>query len=265
MPTGSTASSDRPSHLTIFYGDPMRPLLIFSVILIVACTTETFAQGFEKTKYQADSSRTLQYALLKPQKVEAGKKYPLVLTLHGAGGRGNKNWERNCLANTVLARPEMRSKYPCFIVAPTVSKQGSWRGESLDDALELVGKLLKKLPVDPDRVYVTGQSMGGYGTFEAMARKPELFAAGAPVCGGNQASNAKKMASIPIWVFHGEKDRVVPVARSREMVEAIKKAGGKPRYTELPGVRHNAWTPAYKNQELWKWMFSQKRTKAKSS
>ena len=75
----------------------MRPLLIFSVILIVACTTETFAQGFEKTKYQADSSRTLQYALLKPQKVEAGKKYPLVLALHGAGGRGNKNWERNCV------------------------------------------------------------------------------------------------------------------------------------------------------------------------
>jgi predicted peptidase len=235
------------------------------VILFLCSATGTFADDFEKTEYKSDSSRTLQYALLKPQKVEAGKKYPLLLSLHGAGGRGNKNWERNCFANKVLSGGEMRSKYPCFILAPTVSKQGSWKSESMDDVLELVGKLLKKLPVDPDRVYVTGQSMGGYGTFEAMARKPELFAAGAPVCGGNQASNAKKMASIPIWVFHGEKDRVVPVARSREMVEAIKKAGGKPRYTELPGVRHNAWTPAYKNQELWKWMFSQKRTKAKSS
>lgn len=243
----------------------MRPGLIFSVILIISCATEAFSQGFEKTKYQSDSSRTLDYALLKPQKVEAGKKYPLVLALHGAGGRGNKNWQRNCLANNVLSRPDMRTRYPCFILAPTVPKQGSWRGESLDDVLELVGKLLKKLPVDPGRVYVTGQSMGGYGTFEAMARRPGLFAAGAPVCGGNQASNAKKMASIPIWVFHGEKDRVVPVARSREMVEAIKKAGGKPRYTELPGVRHNAWTPAYNNAELWKWMFAQERKKAKSS
>ena len=159
----------------------------------------------------------------------------------------------------------MRGKYPCFIIAPTVSKQGSWKGESMDDVLELVGKLLKKLPIDPGRVYVTGQSMGGGGTYEAMARKPELFAAGVPVCGGNKVSNAKKMASIAIWVFHGEKDRVVPVERGREMVEAIRKAGGKPRYSELPGVRHNSWTPAYKNQELWKWLFAQKRTKAKST
>ncbi|MDE0739250.1 MAG: prolyl oligopeptidase family serine peptidase [Planctomycetota bacterium] len=242
----------------------MRPGLSCCVILLLFSAGETFADGFEKTEYKADSSRTLQYALLKPQKVEDGKKYPLLLSLHGAGGRGNKNWERNCLANKVLSGREMRGKYPCFILAPTVSKQGSWKGESMDDVLELVGKLLKKLPIDPGRVYVTGQSMGGGGTYEAMARKPELFAAGVPVCGGNKVSNAKKMASIAIWVFHGEKDRVVPVESGREMVEAIRKAGGKPRYSELPGVRHNSWTPAYKNQELWKWLFAQKRTKAKA-
>jgi predicted peptidase len=242
----------------------MRPGLICCVILLLFSAGETFADGFEKTEYKADSSRTLQYALLKPQKVEDGKKYPLLLSLHGAGGRGNKNWERNCLANKVLSGREMRGKFPCFILAPTVSKQGSWKGEPMDDVLELVGKLLKKLPIDPGRVYVTGQSMGGGGTYEALARKPELFAAGVPVCGGNKVSNAKKMASIAIWVFHGEKDRVVPVERGREMVEAIRKAGGKPRYSELPGVRHNSWTPAYKNQELWKWLFAQKRTKAKA-
>ena len=243
----------------------MRPGLSCCVILLLFSSTETFAEDFEKTEYKADSARTLQYALLKPQKVEAGKKYPLLLSLHGAGGRGNKNWERNCFANKVLSGGEMRSKYPCFILAPTVSKQGSWKSESMDDVLELVGKLLKKLPIDPGRVYVTGQSMGGGGTYEAMARKPELFAAGVPVCGGNKVENAKKMASIPIWAFHGEKDRVVHVERGREMIEAIKKAGGKPRYTELPGVRHNSWTPAYKNQEMWKWLFAQKRTKAKST
>jgi predicted peptidase len=242
----------------------MKPGFIPCVILLLFSSTETFAEDFEKTEYKADSARTLQYALLKPQKVEDEKKYPLLLSLHGAGGRGNKNWERNCLANKVLSGREMRSKYPCFILAPTVSKQGSWKSESMDDVLELLGKLLKKLPIDPDRVYVTGQSMGGGGTYEAMARKPELFAAGVPVCGSNKVSNAKKMASIAIWVFHGEKDRVVPVERGREMVEAIRKAGGKPRYSELPGVRHNSWTPAYKNQELWKWLFSQKKKKVKS-
>ena len=82
--------------------------------------------------------------------------------------------------------------------------------------------------------------------------------------GGNKVENAKKMASIPIWAFHGEKDRVVHVERGREMIEAIKKAGGKPRYSELPGVRHNSWTPAYKNPELWKWLFAQKKKKVKS-
>ncbi|MBA19893.1 MAG: phospholipase [Planctomycetes bacterium] len=242
----------------------MRPSLICCVILLLCSATETFADGFEKTEYKADSSRTLQYALLKPQKVEDGKKYPLLLSLHGAGGRGNKNWERNCFANKVLSAKEMRSKYPCFILAPTVSKQSSWKGASMDDVLELAGKLLTKLPIDPDRVYVTGQSMGGGGTYEAMARKPDLFAAGVPVCGGNKVENAKKMAAIPIWAFHGEKDRVVHVERGREMIEAIKKAGGKPRYSELPGVRHNSWTPAYKNPELWKWLFAQKKKKVKS-
>ena len=96
----------------------MKPILICCAVLLLCSATETFADGFEKTEYKADSSRTLQYALLKPQKVEDGKKYPLLLSLHGAGGRGYKNWERNCLANKVLSGREMRSKYPCFILAP---------------------------------------------------------------------------------------------------------------------------------------------------
>ncbi|MCH2580650.1 MAG: hypothetical protein MK133_05555 [Planctomycetes bacterium] len=148
----------------------MSPGLSCCVILLLFSSTETFAEDFEKTEYKADSARTLQYALLKPQKVEAGKKYPLLLSLHGAGGRGHKNWERNCFANKVLSGGEMRSKYPCFILAPTVSKQGSWKSESMDDVLELVGKLLAKLPIAPDRVYVTGPSMGGGGNYEALAR-----------------------------------------------------------------------------------------------
>ena len=106
--------------------------------------------------------------------------------------------------------------------------------------------------------------MGGFGSWLLMDKYPKLFAAGVPICGGGKATSAKNLVDIPIWAFHGEKDRVVHVERGREMIEAIKKAGGKPRYSELPGVRHNSWTPAYKNPELWKWLFAQKKKKVKS-
>jgi len=182
---------------------------------------DSAAKTFEKTEFKTASGRGLRYSILRPTKVDTDRKYPLVITLHGIGGRGAKDWERNCYANSVLAKPAMRTKFPCFVVAPTVDKPSHWAGDRLADVFELVEHLRQELPVDPDRIYVTGQSMGGYGTFEAIVRRPGLFAAAAPVCGGNKPANAKTIAGIPIWIFHGAKDRMVPVARSREMVEAL--------------------------------------------
>lgn len=239
----------------------MTCLLITSVAHAEATFADSAAKTFEKTEFKTASGRGLRYAILRPTKVDTDRKYPLVITLHGIGGREAKNWERNCCANSVLAKPAMREKYPCFVVAPTCDKRSFWAGERLADVFELVEHLQKELPVDSDRTYVTGQSMGGYGTFAAIVNRPKLFAAAAPVCGGNNPANAAKIAPIPIWIFHGAKDGTVPVARSREMVEAIRKAGGKPKYTEFPNVRHAAWTPAYANEELWQWMFNQRREK----
>ncbi|MEM7012387.1 MAG: prolyl oligopeptidase family serine peptidase, partial [Verrucomicrobiota bacterium] len=113
--------------------------------------------------------------------------------------------------------------------------------------------------IDSKRIYVTGQSMGGFGTFAAIVQRPDLFAAAVPVCGGHQPENAEKIAGVPIWVFHGAKDTGVPVKLSRDMVEAIRKAGGDPKYTEYPNVGHNAWTPAYATAELWEWVFEQRK------
>ena len=216
-----------------------------------------------KTTFQAASGRGVRYWILSPAEVGADRKYPLVVTLHGIAGRGARNWERNCHANSVLAKPAMRKEYPCFVVAPTIDKPNFWTAGPLADVFDLIEHLKKELPVDSGRIYVTGQSMGGYGTFEAIVQRPDLFAAAAPVCGGNKPVNAKRIAHIPIWVFHGAKDRVVPVARSREMVEAIRKAGGKPQYTEFPNVRHAAWPPAYNNEDLWRWMFKQNKNPAR--
>ncbi|NNE90483.1 MAG: prolyl oligopeptidase family serine peptidase [Verrucomicrobiales bacterium] len=225
------------------------------------------AADFEKSAFTGKSGKKLKFALLQPETVKDGEKYPLVITLHGVGGRGKTTWTGNCAANGVLAKPEMRKKYPCFVMAPTCAKAETWqpvarlRGEGrLPDVFELIEKLLKDHPIDPKRVYVTGQSMGGFGTFGAVGQRPDLFAAAAPVCGGYDPSKAEKFAKIPIWIFHGEKDTTVPVSMSREMVEALKKAGGEPNYTEFPGVGHNSWTPAYAKDELWEWLFAREKS-----
>jgi predicted peptidase len=104
--------------------------------------------------------------------------------------------------------------------------------------------------------------MGGYGTWHALALRPGFFAAAVPVCGGADLKSAEKIKDVPIWVFHGDKDNAVPVARSREMVEALKKAGGSPKYTEYPGVGHNSWDKAYADPEMFAWLFAQKRKKS---
>src|SRR5207237_1227270 len=113
--------------------------------------------------------------------------------------------------------------------------------------------------IDRKRIYLTGLSMGGYGTWVLLARKPELFAAGVPICGGGHVEGAKKLAKIPIWAFHGDKDGAVPPERSREMIEAIEKAGGKPKYTEYGGVGHDSWTRTYRDPKMHEWLFAQKK------
>ncbi len=243
----------------------MRTLSII-FILTLAGITGVFAQGFEKSEFEASSGDKLRYALLKPIKVEAGKKYPLVIALHGAAGRGAKNWLRNSAANAALGKPEMREKFPCYVIAPVTEKSETWRKvgslagkERLSDVFELIDHLLKDLPIDRKRIYVTGQSMGGAGTYAAIAARPDFFAAAVPVCGRHKVEDAKIFVNTPIWIFHGAKDKTVDVKNSREMIEALKKAGGSPKYTEYPKAGHNSWTPAYNTDELWKWMFEQRQ------
>jgi poly(3-hydroxybutyrate) depolymerase len=125
--------------------------------------------------------------------------------------------------------------------------------------LEVLGQLRKEFSLDERRLYITGLSMGGYGTWDAIERHPALFAAAVPVCGGGDEALAARIKDIPIWCFHGGADNVVPVGRSRNMIEAIKAAGGKPKYTEYPGVGHNSWDKAYSEPELAGWLFAQRR------
>lgn len=228
------------------------------------------------------------YRLLAPANVEPGKKYPLVLFLHGAGERGDDNRIQLLYLPTWMSDDDDRQRFPCYLLAPQCPKTKWWfdakrafakpksEGEtadkpaepsgpaSLSDELKAVSRMvdeaLAKHPIDPDRVYLTGLSMGGFGSWALAAAQPERFAALAPICGGGDAGTADRLATLPIWVVHGAADPVVPVARSRTMVEAVKKAGGNVQYHELEGVGHDSWTPAYREGDgLLKWLFEQRR------
>jgi predicted peptidase len=232
----------------------------------------------EAKEFQADG-KTLLYRILKPTDTEAGKKYPLVLVLHGAGERGNDNkkqlvWFWDAKKPRVLGRPEVAAA-KAFVVVPQCpdGKQwvdvpwakGSYKSPEISEPIKLtlglVDSLIKDLPIDPDRVYVMGMSMGGFGAFDAAQRRPELFAAIVPICGAGDPARAKDIAHIPVWAFHGDKDDAVPVAGSRDMIAALKKAGADPKYTEYPDTGHNSWSPAFDEKEFWNWIFAQKRMK----
>jgi predicted peptidase len=131
--------------------------------------------------------------------------------------------------------------------------------ETLKAVIELLDKLVAELPVDHDRIYITGISMGGYGTWDTIARRPEYFAAAIPICGGGDPAAAVKFKSLPIWAFHGAEDKTVQPSRTIEMVEALRKAGGTPKFTLYPGVGHDCWTQTYANPEVFAWLFEQRK------
>jgi len=221
-------------------------------------------------------NETFRYRLLRPEKIEPGKKYPLILFLHGAGERGEDNRRQLKYLPAWMAKAEQRKKFPCFVLAPQCRPGKQWvnrpwgdkKSHPMDDrpshqmqvVIEVLKKTLKDEPVDFSRVYLTGLSMGGYGSWELAARHPEWFAAVVPICGGGDEKQAARLVKLPIWAFHGDADRAVPVERSRQMIEAIKKAGGKPKYTEYAGGGHNVWDRAYKQPDgVIRWMFEQSR------
>ena len=221
---------------------------------------------YEKRSFTAEDDRKLPYRLLKPPSLEKGKKYPLLVCLHGSGGRGKGNRKNlsGTRASQVIANPKLVKKFPSFAFVPQCPPEGSWsprRGKDQDYipvALSALDALLKEFDeaIDPGRIYVTGQSMGGAGTYNMLSSRPGFFAAGAPVCGGWQLEDVPKLARTPIWIFHGAKDKVVPTKYSRDLHTALKQARAVVKYTEYPEVGHNSWMKAYADPELWNWMFS---------
>jgi len=236
---------------------------------------------YEARVFEDATGARLPYRLFRPAGYDPSQRYPLVVYLHGAGGRGTDNLKQltggNVWATRLFSSPEVQQKHPSFVLVPQINPgpfPDGWggftgrppagrkfvsgpAGEPIDLLIGLIDSLGAEFSLDAQRVYVTGQSMGGYGTWAAITRYPGRFAAAAPICGGGDPSAAARIG-IPVWAFHGADDKTVPVEQSRMMVKALKAGGAKPRYTEYPGVGHNSYEKAFSDSELVEWLFAQR-------
>ena len=198
---------------------------------------------------------TMKYLIYLPKDYDQKESWPLMLFLHGAGERGD-NLDR-VRQHGPPKLIDAGKQFPFIVVSPQCPNGQSWEPFKLTALLD---EIAEKYKVDQDRIYLTGLSMGGFGTWALAAHTPNRFAAIVPICGGGDPSWARRIAHIPAWVFHGGKDPTVPIENSKKMVEALKKAGGDPKFTIYPDAGHDSWTQAYNTPELYEWLLQQKRT-----
>src|SRR5262245_30191923 len=241
------------------------------LVALLALLQSDPVQEMAAKTYDGPGGKLL-YRLYSPKGASAENKLPLILFLHGAGERGDDNAAqlKNCMKQFL----KTQEKYPAFIVAPQCPKGKKWNevdwqaashvtpekpSDPFATLIPLLDQLKKELPVDLKRLYVTGLSMGGYGPVDPLTRPPHTSAAAVPTCAGGDETTPETIAKIPQWILYGPADTVVKTHRSRHMVEALKKAGAEPKYTEYPGVGHNSWDKAYAEADLWTWLFSQKK------
>ena len=257
-----------------------RRALLLSFVL--ACLAQNFAIAPAQARKQDTgfldravtiSGKVYKYQVFVPDNWTSSKKWPIILFLHGAGERGEDGLAQTEVGIGRAIRLD-RSRFPAVVVMPQCLKEHWWTQSPMDDvAIKSLEAATKEFHGDTQRTYVTGLSMGGYGTWYLAAKYPGRFAALVPICGGVLEPNlsrqqspddlkpytdaAKKIGgSTPVWIFHGGDDSVVPVAESRRMNEAMKALGGEVHYTEYPGVNHNSWDKAYAEPELFTWMLS---------
>jgi predicted peptidase len=196
----------------------------------------------------------LDYLLYLPKDYQQKQSWPLLLFLHGAGERGD-----DPELVKVHGPPKLIAageQFPFIIVSPQCPKDQWWQAVELTALLD---EIVEKHKVDEDRIYVTGLSMGGFGTWSLASYTPVRFAAILPICGGGETHWTRTFAHLPVWAFHGAKDSAVPLERSEQMIEALRKNGGQPKLTVYPDVAHDSWTETYANPAIYEWLLMHKR------
>jgi predicted peptidase len=221
------------------------------------------ATGFVRQTYKDETGKEYNYVVFVPLDYKGDRPYPLILFLHGLGECGTDGKQVNVGLGPAIVKREKTFPFITLFpqaVKPTREIFNTWLPDQPDGkrALAMLDIVQKQYNVDPRRVYLTGLSMGGFGTWGLAAAYPERWAALAPVCGGGDPRQIEKVKHIPCWCFHGDKDDAVPVKYSRQMIEALKAAGAQPNYDEYKDVGHNSWDRAYDTPELYEWLLKQR-------
>jgi predicted peptidase len=257
---------------------------VLLVVLLLSAIAPSFAQDLSlfAKKWYTEGTDSLPYRILLPKDYDAKKKYPLVLFLHGSGERGSDNEAQLVHGSRLFLRDSIREQYPAIVVFPQCAANSYWSNVSIvTDSIQrkrvfqfqpageptkamelllgLVDYLQKEYPLDKSRLYLGGLSMGGMGTFELVRRKPRLFAAAFPICGGADPETAKQMTRPNWWIFHGAKDDVVNPIHSRLMAASLQSAGASAKLTIYPEANHNSWDAAFAEPLFMKWIFSNRK------
>ncbi len=242
---------------------------LFTVALAKAQSKESPGEGFLARSYRSSTGEAMQYRLFVPTEYDGASKYPIVLWLHDAAGRGSDNLRQisgsNFLGSHIWVNAENQAKYHVFVLAPQVEITKGWARPhantppvSIRLALEILDAAEKEYSIDPERVYVVGQSMGGEGVWSMLAMAGGKFAGAIALCGYGDASMIPRVAKVPVWIFQGQTDPVANAEIARAWVASLKQAGGTPKYTEYPGIGHAVWDVAFSEPELLPWLFSQR-------
>jgi predicted peptidase len=226
----------------------MNKTLLLTIVLSLTIGSLQ-AQQLEKI-----SKSGLKYLEYIPQVDEENEEFPLLIFLHGMGERGD---DLNRLK--VHGPPSFldnRKDFPFITISPQCPDTIIWNEEIL---LPFYDEIVEKYPIDKSRIYISGLSMGGYGTWLSICAKPNMFAAAAPICGGGDSEKLIAVKELPIWVFHGAKDNITPISRSEKMVNQLKKLGNVVKFTIYPEANHDSWTQTYANPKLYDWFLSNKK------
>ena len=260
-----------------------RASIWFSMLLAICMCAGTFKQtsaqvlkkddlAFRKQVYTDKQGNKMPYRLFVPANYDPGQKYALIFWLHGGNGRGSDNLKQISGGNEngthVWTTPANQAQLRALVLAPQCPEERFWSepetngiSPQLQMALDILASVQKEFSIDPDRIYLAGQSMGGLGVWALLQSQPDRWAAALVLCAFDNFTNPKAMARVPLWVFQGDADMVVPANLVRQMVKDLNKSGVRPRYSEYHNAGHDVWERVFVEPDLVSWLAAQKRGK----